>query len=62
VTKSLPPASVAPPAAKDEKPDPAAENLPPGSAKTDGSSGFALSKPPPSKKAGARDSVPPGAG
>jgi cytoskeletal protein CcmA (bactofilin family) len=73
VTKSLPPASVAPP--KEEASDPAASNAPPGSAKADAaedpnksrqsSSGFALSKPPlppPPKKAGARDSVPPGAG
>jgi cytoskeletal protein CcmA (bactofilin family) len=70
VTKSLPPASTAPPA-KDEKSDPAASNPPPGSISAEasdadkarqGSGGFALSKPPPSKKAGARDSVPPGAG
>jgi cytoskeletal protein CcmA (bactofilin family) len=70
VTKSLPPASAASPA-KDEKSDPAASNPLPGGAKAEateadkglqGSGGFALSKPPPSKKAGARDSVPPGAG
>jgi hypothetical protein len=70
VTKSLPPASAAPPA-KDEKSDPAASNPLPGGVKAEAteadkglqsSSGFALSKPPPSKKAGARDSVPPGAG
>jgi cytoskeletal protein CcmA (bactofilin family) len=62
VTKSLPPASAAPPAAVEEKSDPGA-STPPGSMKADASSGgFALSKPPPSKKAGARDSVPPGAG
>ncbi|HTV22011.1 MAG TPA: polymer-forming cytoskeletal protein [Polyangiaceae bacterium] len=69
VTKSLPPASAAPP--EKEASDPAASPPPPGSVKAEASdadkarqssSGFALSKPPPSKKAGARDSVPPGAG
>jgi cytoskeletal protein CcmA (bactofilin family) len=71
VTKSLPPASAAPPATKDEKSDPGASNPPPGSISAEASdadkarqssSGFALSKPPPGKKSGARDSVPPGAG
>lgn len=69
VTKSLPPnaASVGP--LKDDKSDPAASNPPPGAEPFAGddksrqsSGGFALSKPPPSKKPGARDSVPPGAG
>jgi len=69
VTKSLPPGSVVPP--NEEKSDPAASAAPPGSALAEvsdadkarqSSGGFALSKPPPSKKAGARDSVPPGAG
>lgn len=65
VTKSLPPGG--PSAAKEEKSEPNA-SVPPGSAlaKTDAdpsrpsSGGFSLSKPPPSKKVGARDSVPPG--
>jgi cytoskeletal protein CcmA (bactofilin family) len=65
VTKSLPPA--APGLAKEEKSEPNA-SLPPTSANARGeadpsrpsSSGFALSKPPASKKVGARDSVPPG--
>lgn len=69
VTKSLPPGSIAPP--KDELSDPAASAPPPGSVRAEpndadkalqASGGFALSKPPPSKKAGPRDSVPPGAG
>jgi hypothetical protein len=65
VTKSLPPGL--PSAAKEEKSEPNA-SVPPASATAKGeadpsrpsSGGFALSKPPPSKKAGARDSVPPG--
>jgi cytoskeletal protein CcmA (bactofilin family) len=65
VTKSLPPAS--PSLGKEEKSEPNA-SVPPASANAKAeadpsrpsSSGFALSKPLPSKKAGARDSVPPG--
>jgi cytoskeletal protein CcmA (bactofilin family) len=74
VTKSFPPSTTA--LVKEEKSDPAASSLEPVSASSKqdsvdasesprasrgSSSGFALSKPPPSKKAGARDSVPPGA-
>lgn len=66
VTKSLPPGSVPP---KEEKPEPVASVAPPaGSVRPEasdaalpGSGGFALSKPVSNKKAGARDSVPPGA-
>jgi cytoskeletal protein CcmA (bactofilin family) len=73
VTKSFPPTTAL---VRDEKVEPAPASVEPVSAssKPDGadaadagkasrgsSSGFALSKPPPSKKAGARDSVPPGA-
>jgi cytoskeletal protein CcmA (bactofilin family) len=73
VTKSLPPSTTA--LVKEEKSDPvsslepvsasskseAADPAESAKASRGSSSGFALSKPPPSKKAGARDSVPPGA-
>jgi cytoskeletal protein CcmA (bactofilin family) len=73
VTKSFPPTTTA--LVKDDKSEPSpasaesasASSKPENADVTDagkaarGSSSFALSKPPPSKKAGARDSVPPGA-
>jgi cytoskeletal protein CcmA (bactofilin family) len=74
VTKSFPPVTTA--LVKDEKVEPAPGSVESASASSKpentetqdaakasrgSSSGFALSKPPPSKKAGARDSVPPGA-
>ena len=60
VTKSLPPGSAV---AKDENAE-GGSAAAPVSVKPEASgssAGFAISKPPPSKKAGARDSVPPGA-
>jgi cytoskeletal protein CcmA (bactofilin family) len=57
VTKSLPPGN-----ARDEKTEGSVASAPASVKPEAGSStGFAISKPPPSKKAGARDSVPPGA-
>lgn len=61
VTKSVPPGALP----KDEGLDASASGATEGGDGKSGrasQSGFALSKPPPSKKAGARDSVPPGPG